>query len=136
MKYYTLGGTGFVDVRDVVNIMIGLMENPVVNERFIINSENLIYKDAFSVIAESMGVKKPKKNAKPGLLKIASALDGFASGLGLKKREITKEVIKSSLSVSKYSNNKIKETLNYDFIAIKDSISDIAKIFKKEITIK
>ena len=41
LNYYTLGETGFVDVLDVVTIMITLMKSEITNERFILNSENL-----------------------------------------------------------------------------------------------
>src|SRR5204862_1154488 len=47
MKYYTHGVTGFIDVRDVSRCMILLMENEIKNERFILCSENIAYKDFF-----------------------------------------------------------------------------------------
>lgn len=44
-KYYTEGKTGYVDVRDVVKIVYALMESDITNERFILNSENVSYRD-------------------------------------------------------------------------------------------
>lgn len=133
MKYYTLGGTGFVDVRDVAKVMVKLMDSEITNERFILNSENLIYKDLFGLIADETGAKKPKKNATHNLLKLAATLDGLAGLLGIKKRELTKDIVRSSLSVSKYSNRKIREALNYEFIPINQSIKDMAALYKKDL---
>lgn len=135
MKYFTDGGTGFVDVRDVAQAMIQLMESDISAQRFILNSENLSYKDFFDKTSDAMNVAKPKKEASQKLLNLAVFLDIIASSLRIKKREITKEVIKSSTSVSKYSNEKVKNAIGKTFIPIEKSIGDIAEKFKKELTI-
>jgi len=135
MKYYSTGATGFVDVRDVTSAMISLMEGDISSERYILNSENLSYKELFDKIADVMQVKKPRKEATIKILKIAAFLDLLASKIRIKKREITKQVAISSLSVSKYSNEKIKEALGIDFIPIEKSINEMAEKFKEEITI-
>ena len=44
LSFYTEGVTGFVDVLDVSNITINLLFSEIVNERFIVSSENLSYK--------------------------------------------------------------------------------------------
>jgi len=133
MKYYTLGGTGFVDVRDVVKLMVKLMNSGINNERFVLNSENIIYKDFFQMIADETGVRRPQRPATKKLLKLALVLDGIASTLKLKKREITRDIVRSSLSVSKYSNKKIKETLNYDFIPVDKTIKELSVLYKKDL---
>ena len=135
MKFYTAGATGFVDVRDVAKAMILLMESEIVNERFILNSENIAYKQLFDLVADEMKIKKPKTEATKAMLKTAYLLDYTASKLGFKKQEITKDVVRAGNSKSMYSNKKIKDTLNYGFISVQKSIEDIAKIFKQEITI-
>ncbi|MCG8411767.1 MAG: NAD-dependent epimerase/dehydratase family protein [Bacteroidales bacterium] len=130
INYYTTGGTGFVDVRDVADIMIRLMNSNISSERFILNSENLTYKQLFDLIAEKMNVAKPKRKATKTLLQVANILDCIASSLKIKKREITSDVVRSSLSISEYSNTKIKETLDYNFIPISKSLEDIAHKFR------
>ncbi|MDA3954629.1 MAG: NAD-dependent epimerase/dehydratase family protein [Bacteroidales bacterium] len=134
LKYFTKGATGFVDVRDVSESMIELMESNFNAERFILNTDNLFYKDLFDKIADSMNVAKPKKEAGSSLLKLAVFFDSIAGTLRIKKREITKEIIKSSTSVSKYSNEKIKKTIGKTFIPIDKSIGEIAEKFKNELT--
>ncbi len=136
MKYFTVGITGFVDVRDVVDAMVQLMESDINAERFILNAENLKYQEFFDIVAEAMQVEKPKQEATKKLLKLAMLLDGVASNLGIKKREITKEVVQVSLSVSKYSNVKVKKEIGKTFTPVKISIGEIAKKFKNELTIR
>lgn len=135
MKYFTSGATGFIDVRDVADVMISLMESEISAERYILNSENLHYKELFDSIAEATGASKPKRKASVNMLKIAVILDSIAGTLGIKKQELTKEIIKSSTSVSKYSNEKVKKMIGKTFIPIKKSIGEIAEKFKKELTI-
>lgn len=135
MKYFTTGATGFVDVRDVVDVMVRLMESDISNERFILNAENMNYKDLFDKVAEVMQVEKPKRKSTKNLLKVAVFLDKVAGMLRIKKREITKEVIRASLSVSKYSNEKVKKAIGKTFLPIESSIGEIAEKFKKEVTI-
>ena len=135
MKFFTSGATGFIDVRDVADVMIKLMESEISAERFVLSAENLHYKDLFDKVAEVMKVAKPKREATKNLLKLAVLLDGLASKLGLKKREITKDIIRSSMSVSVYSNEKVKKAIGKTFIPIEISIGDIAEKFKNELTI-
>jgi nucleoside-diphosphate-sugar epimerase len=134
MRYFTAGATGFVDVRDVTSAMITLMESEINAERFILTNENLNYKELFDTIAVAMNVTKPKKEASQRLLKVANFFDAIASTVGIKKREITKEIIKSSTSISKYSNEKVKNTIGKTFIPIEKSIGDIAEKLKNELT--
>lgn len=136
VNFYTTGATGFVDVKDVVDVMIGLMESDVTNERFIVNSENVNYKELFDLVAESMNVKKPKKQATRKMLKIISTLEYLISIVGLKKRELTSDVIRASFSKSTFSNKKTKEVLGKNFIPVSTSISDTAEKFKQELTIR
>lgn len=135
MKYYTSGSTGFVDVRNVVDLMVKLMDSEIHSERFIISSENLGYKDLFDMIAEEMSIKKTKYQATKKMLTLVRYLDWIANTLGFKKREITKDVVRSSLTKSTYSNKKIVEAIHPTWIPIKTSVHEIAEIFKNELTI-
>ncbi|MGM0504041.1 MAG: NAD-dependent epimerase/dehydratase family protein [Bacteroidota bacterium] len=132
--FYTHGSTGFVDVRDVVHVMIKLMENEITNQRFIVNAESIVYKDLFDRISEAVSVKKPKIEASRPMLNIACGIDGWLSVFGIKKRELTKDVVRSSLSKSAYSNRKIKELLTLDFIPVEKTIREMAEIYRKDLT--
>ncbi|RLD62426.1 MAG: hypothetical protein DRJ01_06200, partial [Bacteroidetes bacterium] len=77
LNYYTLGRTGFVDVRDVSNAMILLMNSEIEDERFILNSENLSYQEIFNLVADSLNKNKPKFYASPFLTNIAWRFEFF-----------------------------------------------------------
>ena len=57
--FYTSGTNGFVDVRDVVNVMIQLMKGKIKSERFILCSESIPFKKTFDHIAKALERKNP-----------------------------------------------------------------------------
>ena len=58
--FYPKGGTGFVDVRDVANILIKLEELKPKNERYIVNGANLSFKDFVEIFSKKM-IMRPQK---------------------------------------------------------------------------
>lgn len=129
MKFYTSGVTGYVDVRDVAQIMIKLVEKKISSERFILSSENITYRDYFSDIAENINVKKPSIEASEFLLKIAYIFDNIRAKLTFTNKVITKEITEAAVRKSYYSNSKIKEQLNYSFIPVNETIKYMTKEF-------
>jgi len=132
MKYYTSGSTGYVAIQDVVNIMQLLMKGNHKNERYIVVAENLSFKNAFEMIATALNKPIPTKEASPFLLKIAYHMQRISSFLFKTKRSIFKSSIKSATSTSNYSNDKIKQALDYNFIPIKKAIEETAVFFLKK----
>ena len=108
LKYYTTGSTGYVDVNDVVKAMIQLVKSDIKNERYILVSENLSFKDFFTKTANYLDVKPPQKEAKPWLLNIAWRLDWLKHKLTRKRRVLSKQTANSAVTTTIYSNNKIK----------------------------
>lgn len=131
LTHYTLGKTGFIDVRDVVSIMCDLMNSSINNERYILISENWTYKKFFQTIAKEFKVKMPKKEAKPLLLNIAWRLDWMRYFMGNKRRRFTKQTAKSIQTESIYSNKKIKKVLGVEFKSVETSIAEMTQFFLK-----
>ncbi len=131
LKFYSDGVIGFVDARDVANIMIKLMESNISNERFILNGENLSFKDLFFRIAKYYGISPPKYNAKKILIQIVWRIEWLRSKFMKSKPLITKEAARSANRKTRYSNKKIKNTLSYEFISIDDSIKNACDFYKK-----
>lgn len=122
LKYYTTGSTGYVDVNDVVKAMIQLVKSDYKNERYILVSENLSFKDFFTKTARYLGVKPPQKEAKTWLLNIAWRLDWLKHKLTGKRRVLSKQTAISALTETNYSNKKIKEAIGFEFLPIDKSI--------------
>ena len=123
LKFYPDGINGFVDVRDVSEIMIRLVEQNIFGEKFIINSENLSYKELFYMIAEILQSTPPSRNAgriMGELYRVYVGLKGLATG---NKPLVTKETTRTAYTKSYYSNKKILDTFtDFHFIPVQESL--------------
>lgn len=131
LKYYTQGITGYVDVRDVSKAMIELMESDISNERFVLNSEDCTYEFIFKTIAKALGLIGPTKYASKKMTEIGWRLAYLKKIFLLKQPGFTKETARAAHNIKYYSNQKIKETLNFEFIHVEKSIEDTAKLYLK-----
>ncbi|MEI8204170.1 MAG: NAD-dependent epimerase/dehydratase family protein, partial [Bacteroidota bacterium] len=131
LKFYTKGTNGYVDVRDVANVMIQLMESDISAERFIISSENLNYQKLFSLIAHYLHKKPPQIEAGKSLSKLAVVAGSCYSFFSGKKPFITKETARTAQKSYYYSNNKISTALNFNFIPIEETIKETSEYFLK-----
>ena len=132
MSYYTTGSTGYIDVNDVVNCMVQLLNSPIKNERYILTSEILTFKDFTYKTAVHLGVTPPKKEASATLLAIGWRLDWLKHKLTGKRRVLSKQTAQSALSISQFSNTKIIDALGYTFKTIDQSLKDTTTYFKKQ----
>ena len=132
MKFFTSGASGFVDVKDVVTIMIELMDKSIFGQRFCLNAENISYREVFSEIAQSLNRKPPHIEAKPWMLQILRFMETIISKFNGKEPRVSKESARSAFNQTSYSNKKIVDLLNYDFVPIKKTIHSTCKLFLKE----
>jgi nucleoside-diphosphate-sugar epimerase len=130
LKYYPGGSFGYVDVEDVAKAMILLMDSDISDERFIINAENWSYRDLFTEIALNFKKSPPEIALKPWMMQFAYLGTRIITAFTGKKFSLTKDTAKSAFKERKYSNNKIKKTLNLEFKPVKDSINEICRDFQ------
>lgn len=137
MKYYTDGITGYVDVKDVTKAMVMLMDDTnfetCKNQRYLLNAENLSYRNVFDQIAEELGKPKPKTQATGFMLELgwrAAKLAGFVTG---KPPLITRDIVNSSRSVNNFDGSKIIRQLNFSYLPISESIKQTAEFLKTEL---
>jgi len=132
-KYYTEGINGFVDVRDVAKAMILLMNSKISSQRFILNSENLSYKEIFFSMAKCFGKKPPQKNVSPLLAEVVWRWEAIKSAISGKKHLLTKETARTSMASVKYDSSKILEAFpTFQFIPIADTINWTCKNLKEK----
>jgi nucleoside-diphosphate-sugar epimerase len=126
--WYSEGVTGFVDVRDVARAMILLMDSEIVNQRFILNAENVSFKNLFTEIAYGFGKNPPYKSITPFIAALVwrtAVLKSYFTG---KKTLLNKETTEKALSKVFYDNTKIKNYLpGFSFRPISETISDTCK---------
>jgi dihydroflavonol-4-reductase len=128
LKFYTSGTNAFVDARDVAFALAELSERRIFNDRFLVISENLKFKDLFGKIAKNCNVKGPTVEAKRWMAALAWRLEAFLALFG-KKQNITRETARSSMSVTHYSNEKIKAKIGMQFHSIDDAVCNAVKFF-------
>jgi dihydroflavonol-4-reductase len=128
ISFYTKGKTGFVDVRDVAQIMRELMHSAISGERFIVTAETLSYEELINATADALKVKRPTIHADAWMLSFAWKADWMASVFG-KKRTLSKDGARALNSVTYYRNSKIRDALDFTFRNIPESIRETAAYF-------
>jgi nucleoside-diphosphate-sugar epimerase len=127
LKFYPLGSTGFVDIRDVVAFMHLIMESDINGERYVLSAENLSFKTVFEKIANGLGKKIPQIAVNPFLRELSWRIEWLRSRISGKKVLITKETARLSAQNSVYDNSKSKQIQGFMYRKIDKSIRDTAK---------
>ncbi|RPH29417.1 MAG: NAD-dependent epimerase/dehydratase family protein [Bacteroidales bacterium] len=133
MPIYTHGVTGYIDVRDVAKAMVLLTNNHAIkNERFILNAQNLSFKEFFTDIALSLGKKPPRFEVKPWMTKLAyPAIKLFGALIG-KGAVISRANLTSAFTITHYSSEKLKAQTGFTFTPIADSVRFVGEVFQKK----
>ena len=127
LSYYTNGITGFVSVNDVVKSMFLLMKSDIHGEKFVLISENCSYKYLVETIANSLNVKKPTTKISKFITQIAWRIDWILANIFFQKRKISRDLANSLHNEDYYSNEKIKQTLNFEFETVFDTVNKVSK---------
>ncbi len=132
--YYSLGSSGFVDVKDVAKIMAQLMESNITAERFILSAENTTYQSVFNMMARAFGNKLPAKKITPLLAAIAWRVEAIKSKFTRASPLITKETAATSLAEVKFDNSKLFKFLpEFTYTNLEETISETCKILQQNI---
>ena len=132
LKFYSRGCNGFVDVRDVVKIMQQLTESDIHGERFIVSAENHTYREVFTLIANSIGKEPPSYKANRLMGELAWRGSYALGKLTRTKPLITRETAITARNTYLYSNQKIKEKLNYQFLPLDQAIKDACRFYMEK----
>lgn len=136
MKFYTRGVTGFVDVHDVVQAMTSLMDesnfDACKNQRFLLNAENLSYRDVFNQIADALGKPRPTIYASGFLQGMVWRLATFAGWITGRPSMLTREAVASSNTVNNFDGSKITRMIGFEYTPVSRSIKTTASFLKKD----
>lgn len=131
MPFYTKATTGYVDVRDVCRASMELMEKQAFGKRYILVSDNVDNKALFTHIANEFKVNPPRYEAGKGLLTLAAFLVELSGLLTGKTPQLTRETIRSAQKAQKYSSQLLKNTLDFQFIPLEQTIRETSSFLKK-----
>lgn len=132
LNYYPTGTSGYIDVLDVVKAMIRLTESEVSGERFILSAENLSHHEVLDMLAEAMKKPLPSRPLTPLKIKIACHLEKIHSLFTGIHPRITRQSMKTTTSVTSYSNHKIVQALSLDFTPVKEALASSIRYFLDE----
>ncbi len=126
LKFCPSGGSGFVDVRDVVRFMVLLMESDISGERYILNSTNLTHRAFFEMIAQELGVKPPPVTVGPLLAEVAWRVEWLKEKILGTAPMVTKESARASVTHYTYGNEKSRSVFGFEYIPFEQTVRDTA----------
>jgi nucleoside-diphosphate-sugar epimerase len=126
------GGSGFVSVTDVVQIMVRLMNSPIANERYIVVAENWPYKKLLSCIGKALNRPAPRLILPIWILQVLRGADWLRSFLTGGKRKLTRSTVESLRHPVVFSNQKIVDTLHYQFEPVAETLVSCCRIYREE----
>jgi nucleoside-diphosphate-sugar epimerase len=132
-RFYGKGTNGYVDVRDVVNVMIALMDSEIQNERFVVSGGNFSYRQIFTWIAEGFNRPVPKIMVPDLALELVWRFEAVRTWLTGDKPLITRETANTSKHSYNYSTKKLETALKYKFIPMEQTIKSICKVMESEL---
>ncbi|HTN46150.1 MAG TPA: NAD-dependent epimerase/dehydratase family protein [Flavipsychrobacter sp.] len=130
--FYTEGINGWVDVKDVVEILVQLMNAPISEERFIVSAGNFSYKDIFTLMANALGKKPPQIKAGKFLTGLVWRWNALKSRITGERATITKETASTAQKQVLYDNTKLLEALSdFTYMPIRQTIERMATLYMK-----
>ena len=129
LKFWPVGRSGFVDVRDVARFMLLLLDSDVSGERFILNAQNTPYREFFRLIADALGVKPPPIKVTPLLAEIAWRVEWLKEKLLGADPIVTRESARSSVSQFYYDNAKSRSVFGFEYRPLEQTIRETARQF-------
>lgn len=131
-RFYPPGGTGFITVHDVVQLLVGLMESNIKNERYIAVAENWTYHKILAEITANYDLKPPGIQLTFWQLEIARWFDWLKNRFLKNGRRITKSSIRSLKNREIYDNQKVRRDLNFEFEPLQGTIAFCCQKFVQE----
>jgi len=129
-RFYPAGGTGLVDVRDVVCFMQQLMESDINGERYILNAATLSYQDFFRKVAQALQVRAPHLKIGHFIQQIAWRMSWIGGKLSGQPSLITRETAAQASYTYHYLADKSKATFAFQYRDIDQSIQEMAPAYR------
>jgi len=113
--------------------MIKLTDSNIQGERFILNSENITHKQYLDFLADSMNRPKPESQITPLLINAAVVFEQFRSAFTASIPRINRKMLDIASEALYYSNKKIIQTLDIEFLSVKQSVDFSIPFFLNEL---
>lgn len=131
-RFYIDGVSAYVSAMDVARAMMELVEKQKFKQRYILAEGNYSYKEIADYIQTQFGKPLPTIKATRALLKATRYVEAFVSFFSGKKPALTKSLINSAFNPQRYSGEKIKKDLGFEYTPVKATLEKICKIYLEE----
>lgn len=129
VPFYTTGGFGIVDVRDVVIAMISLMRSSIKNKRYLLIGKNIYHKDLLVVLSKYFDVAPPKKQIPKWVLSGIQKIDWVSAKVFRTKRKLLKTYVRSMYKISFYDATKIERELSFRYTPYEETIERVVNSY-------
>ncbi len=109
--WYTEGVNGFVGVEDVAEAAVQLLQSPVHQKRFIVNSDNWSFQRLLHTIADGFGKQRPHRKATPFVGQLAWRLEKLKSLFTGNSPLLTRESARVAHSRTQFDNAALLQAL-------------------------
>lgn len=133
LRYFPVGITGFVDVRDVADAVVKSFDEKFNGERFIISAENVSYESVFKKIHQTLKLPQKLKPLSPSLTGIAWRWAKITSFFNGKEAIITKDKTISTKTLSYYDNTKSKDVLGLSYKNIQETLVETSLLYLNDV---
>lgn len=131
INWYTEGITGYVDVRDVAAAVKWALSSTVSNERFVLNAENLSYRQFTTMLLNAFNKKPAAKLLKPWMTALAWRAEKLLAALSGRKPRLTKETAAVLHEVTRFGGTRIAEKMPLHYHSIEDAVTNAAPFYKE-----
>ena len=135
-SFYMDGFLNYVDVRDVSSVVYQLLDSNIQAQRYIVSAGNISYKELFEKIAVQFNSKPPTLKIPKEIATFIAKLEVLRSWFTGSEPLITRETALRSGSSFIYDNQKIRNTLNFEFQPIDKTLSWCSEYYKKKMSSK
>ncbi len=132
LMFYTMGGTGYVDVQDVVRAMITLTESEISGERFVLVGENASNRDILWHMADGFGRKRPFINVPKSVLMFAGSIIEVLGKIFGFQPLIDRGTARSATHREFYSSSKIEKAIDFKFTSMVETISGVCGFMSRK----
>lgn len=133
LKFWPVGRSGFVDVRDVAQFMLLLLESDINGERFILNAQNISYRAFFQQVAAAINARPPMIKVTPLLAEIAWRVEWLKEKILGATPVVTRDSARSSVSQFYYDNEKSLTVPGFTYRPLETTIRETGAQFLESV---
>lgn len=129
LKFWSVGRTGMVDVRDVAQFMHLLLESDITGERYILNAQNIPFRDLFFMVADALEKPRPFIKVTPIVAEIAWRVEWLKEKLLGAEPVVTRESARASVASYFYENAKSLTLPGFSYRPLEQTVRETAAQF-------